>query len=234
MVKPLTTVALPVTVALVDECELVVNGVAAILAGYDDLALIPVRNRRSPVRPDLILYDPPDLPWPAATEFPVGGPETQVVVYTWNPSPGLVEAAVRRGARGCLSKSLPADDLANALRRIHKGHLVVDDGERGGSRWRPLREDEELLTGREREVIGLVAAGLSNREIAETMTLSINSIKSYIRSAYRKIGVGSRSQAVLWGVRHGCVAPEAPGRTWPASDGVDAEASRAAELAPVG
>ena len=62
---------------------------------------------------------------------------------------------------------------------------------------------EEGLTAREAEVLSLITMGLSNQEIAERTLLSLNSIKSYIRSAYRKIDVDSRSKAVLWGVEHG-------------------------------
>jgi DNA-binding CsgD family transcriptional regulator len=58
------------------------------------------------------------------------------------------------------------------------------------------------LSDREEEVLRLIAAGLTNREIADHVFISINSVKTYIRSAYRKIGVTSRSQAVAWGMRN--------------------------------
>ena len=208
----------PVTVMLVDECELVVAGMEAMLAPYDDLAFMPAHGRSPGAPPDVVLVDPRDLPWETAPAswFPVGSSPSDVVVYTWNPSPELVETSLRLGARGCLSKSLPAGDLAAALRRIREGHVVVDDGNPSRSRGRPPGEELVAMTTRELEVIGLVAVGLSNPEIAEQLTLSVNSIKSYIRSAYRKIGVASRSQAVLWGLRHGCSAPVGPGWCPPA------------------
>jgi len=59
------------------------------------------------------------------------------------------------------------------------------------------------LSDREAEMLRLIVAGLTNREIAEEIFISINSVKTYIRSAYRKIGVNSRSQAVVWGLRNG-------------------------------
>lgn len=61
----------------------------------------------------------------------------------------------------------------------------------------------EGLTGRESEILGLVVCAMSNREIAGHLDLSVNSVKSYIRSAYRKVGVSSRSQAVFWALEHG-------------------------------
>ena len=59
------------------------------------------------------------------------------------------------------------------------------------------------LSPRESEVLAFITQGLSNQEIAQTIYLSINSVKTYIRTAYRKIGVASRSQAVGWGMQHG-------------------------------
>jgi DNA-binding CsgD family transcriptional regulator len=61
------------------------------------------------------------------------------------------------------------------------------------------------LTGREVQVLALIAEGLTNQEIADKVFVSINSVKTYIRSAYRKIGVNSRSQAAVWGLQHGIV-----------------------------
>ena len=63
--------------------------------------------------------------------------------------------------------------------------------------------DADDLSARERDVLELIAAGLSNQEIAERLYVSINSVKTYIRAAYRKIGVERRSQAVVWAVQHG-------------------------------
>jgi DNA-binding CsgD family transcriptional regulator len=58
------------------------------------------------------------------------------------------------------------------------------------------------LSRREREMVVLISQGLGNQEIAETLFLSINSVKTYIRSAYRRLGITSRSQAVIWGIRN--------------------------------
>ncbi|MDF1606229.1 response regulator transcription factor [Nocardioides sp. YIM 152315] len=63
------------------------------------------------------------------------------------------------------------------------------------------------LSEREEQVLALIAQGLTNQEIADRVFISINSVKTYIRSAYRKIGVSSRSQAVAWGLRKGVLPP---------------------------
>ncbi|WP_345520958.1 response regulator transcription factor [Nocardioides conyzicola] len=61
------------------------------------------------------------------------------------------------------------------------------------------------LTGREVQVLALIAEGLTNQEIADRVYISINSVKTYIRAAYRKVGVNSRSQAAIWAMQHGIV-----------------------------
>ncbi len=128
----------------------------------------------------------------------------KVAVYTWNFQPWLARETVAMGVSGYLSKSLSAGQLVEALQLIHTGRTVMSPapGRRAliGGDW-PGRE--EGLTAREAEVLSLITMGLSNLEIAERTSLSVNSIKSYIRSCYRKIDVDSRSKAVLWGIAHG-------------------------------
>jgi two-component system, NarL family, response regulator LiaR len=65
--------------------------------------------------------------------------------------------------------------------------------------------DGAVLSEREEQVLALIAQGLTNQQIADRLFISINSVKTYIRSAYRKVGVASRSQAVAWGLRNGVV-----------------------------
>ena len=129
---------------------------------------------------------------------------SQVVVYAWNVTPAMARRAMDQGISGYVSKTVPAHDLVHALRTVHAGGRVVSGSTAKrsvvGGDW-PGRE--EGLTAREAEVLALITQGLSNTDIASHSSLSINSVKSYIRSAYRKIGVTSRTNAVLWGVEHG-------------------------------
>jgi two-component system, NarL family, response regulator LiaR len=129
----------------------------------------------------------------------------KVVIYSWNLQPELIERAVRGGAWGYLSKVLSGPEIVSALERIMDGEIVVLAGDHetsvdGAGDW-PGRSAG--LSPREAEIIALITQGLSNQEIADRAYLSINSVKTYIRSAYRKIGVTKRPQAVLWGVRNG-------------------------------
>lgn len=201
--------AKPIRLAVVDDYEVVVQGLARMFAGYPDridvVELDAGTSIQSPV--DIALYETFAMPQADAAELSellddksVG----KVVAYSWNMDAGLVERAMKTGISGYLSKSLPARDLVEALEQIHEGATVVSpDPGRAlpvGGDW-PGRN--EGLTNREAEIVALITQGLRNSEIAERTWLSINSVKSYIRTAYRKMGVSSRSQAVAWGIRHG-------------------------------
>ena len=196
----------PLRIALADESELVTHGLAAMLAPYGETMLVPSSPGGGLATfVDITLHDSfGQLPLCTAAldrlvHRPAGG---RLVVYSWNMHSELVAAALARGASGCLSKLLSAADLVDALVAIGQGEQVV----RLGS----TEESEEVqrarLTPRELEMLRFISAGLTNTEVAQACGLSINSVKSYIRSGYRKIGVQSRSQAVLWAVRNGCLA----------------------------
>ncbi|MBO0845663.1 MAG: response regulator transcription factor [Nocardioides sp.] len=128
----------------------------------------------------------------------------KVVVYTWSADDPAVSAARVPGISAYVSKRLAAADLVDALERVHAGETPsMDDPGRGPVVTGDWPGREEGLTARESEVLSLITQGYSNNDIVETTMLSINSIKSYIRSAYRKIGVTSRPRAILWGIDHG-------------------------------
>jgi DNA-binding NarL/FixJ family response regulator len=107
-----------------------------------------------------------------------------------------------RGAAGFVSKWLPGRRLVWNLLQIADGRTVVDTWS-GQPETTRVGAEKWPLTQRETEVLSMIASGKANREIAEETNLSINSVKSYIRGAYSKIEVTSRSQAVLWAIQHG-------------------------------
>lgn len=196
-------------VAVVNDYEVVVHGVAAMLRRYPErvevVELDATRSVASAV--DIALYDTfaqAQGDQGAVRDLVANPAVTRVAVYTWNADAAVARASLRHGAAGYLSKRLPAGELVDALERIHAGQRVVtqDDGRAPvvGGDW-PGRE--EGLTPRESEVLALITQGLSNAEIVDRTALSINSVKSYIRTCYRKIGATSRSRAVLWGIEHG-------------------------------
>jgi DNA-binding NarL/FixJ family response regulator len=199
----------PIRVALVDDYDVVLAGVAAMFDRYRDRILVAEIDANTPLSEsvDVVLYD--SFAQAEADEESLGllvsNPRaSKVVVYTWNFHPDLISRAREIGARGYLSKTLPARELVASLEAVHAGEIVVSDAtgrERRvtGLDW-PGRG--EGLTERESEVLALITQGRANAAVAEMTFLSPNTVKSYIRAIYRKINVDSRTKAVLWGIDH--------------------------------
>ncbi len=200
----------PITVALVDDYDVVVKGVANMLEPYRDRVVIAELDSTMPVKDavDIVLYDSFAQPESDHEEIGVlvANPQaSRVVVYTWNFHPELVESARRHGAHGYLSKTLPARELVAALEAVHAGEVVVTEagGRARGAPGQDWPGRSEGLSEREAEILALITQGKSNADVARLTYLSPNTVKSYIRTIYRKLGVDSRTQAVLWGVQHG-------------------------------
>jgi DNA-binding NarL/FixJ family response regulator len=197
----------PLRLAVVNDYAVVIAGVAAFLADeridvVETAASVPVVSDV-----DIVLYDTFGQVQGDGIDLEdfVRDSGAKVVIYSWNLQPDLIERAVRGGASGYLSKALTGPEIVQALERVMTGEVVVLTGDHETSAgaegdW-PGRSAG--LSPREAEIIALITQGLSNQEIADRAYLSINSVKTYIRSGYRKIGVERRSQAVRWGIRNG-------------------------------
>ena len=125
-----------------------------------------------------------------------------VIVLTNELRPELGAAALERGATAAISMAATRADFLVVLQAALCGDLARC-GPARAAQVGTQRGCEVGLTWREAEVIAGIVAGLSNREIATKSGLSINTVKSVVRSAYRKMEVETRSQAVKWGVQHG-------------------------------
>lgn len=203
----------PIRVALSNDYELALLGLAQMLARHPsqvqvvDLTTLP----RMPHEADVILFDTfgrlPDSD-EKLRKTVAENDTAKVVVYSWEDYPE--EAARRHGAAGYLHKGLSSGELVAAIVAIHDGSQsgqVENDGE-------PVLTWPGQVLGlsqRESEMLTFITRGLSNEEIARRAYLSINTVKTYIRTAYQKIGVQRRSQAVAWGYRNGFVSTDDTG-----------------------
>jgi len=193
--------------AIVDDYAVVVAGVASFLA-LENIDVVETGASQPVISDvDIVLFDTfgqTDGRGIGLKEL-VRHSGAKVVIYSWNLEPQLIRRALDDGASGYLSKVLTGPEIVRALQRVLDGDLVVLTGDHessvGGAGDWPGRSAG--LSPREAEIIALITQGLSNQEIADRVFLSINSIKSCIRTAYRKMGVTTRTQAVLWGVQNG-------------------------------
>lgn len=199
----------PVRLAILNDYEIVVAGLGAMLAPHRDRVHVVEMSAQLPVLSDvdLILVDTFGQVHGADLDRLVRDSEARVVIFSWDLPGDRVDRAIANGVAGFVSKALPGEQIVSALEAVRDGETVVITGV--GETAAELTEargwpgEAEGLTPREAEVLAFITQGLSNKEIAERAYLSINSIKTYIRSAYRKIGATRRSQAVSWGMRNG-------------------------------
>jgi two-component system, NarL family, response regulator LiaR len=197
----------PIRLAIVDDYAVVIAGVASFLAEQridvvETGASLPVISDV-----DIVLYDTFGQVQGEGIDLEdyVRDSGAKVVVYSWNLRRDLITQAVAGGASGYLSKVLTGPVIVEALERIMTGEIVILAGDHetsvsGAGDW---PGPSAGLSPREAEVVALIARGLSNQEIAQRAFMSVNTIKSYIRSAYRKIGVERRTQAVIWAMANG-------------------------------
>ncbi len=213
--------ALPVRVAVVNDYALVVAGTARVLEQYPDRVEVVELDSSMPVISDVdvVLFDAfgqaqgPGIDPHVLME----GGQARLVVFSWNTDPDQVHVALERGAAGFVAKSATGLELVEAIERVARGERVVPDpapdpvpdpGSHDGRteaeetycRW---PGDDHGLSSRESEVLALICQGLSNSDIAGQVYIGINTVKTYIRSLYRKIGATTRPQAVIWGMQHG-------------------------------
>ena len=218
----------PVRVGVVDDYDVIVSGVAALLAPHSDLVeVVDCTTQGGPRTPvDVALVDCFALPGKGAQliNAVVEHPNvSSVAVYTWAYSDELVEAALGYGASAFLGKGLSGRDLAGALVDVQAGKTVVLAGDRttrtharderdpGARRW---PGQEAGLTERESEVLALITQGRRTADIAAALFLSVNSIKTHTRNVFRKIGVSTRTEAALWGIDHGFRPDRSSGSAW--------------------
>lgn len=203
----------PIRLAIVNDYAVVIAGVAAFLA--DERIDVVETGASLPVVTDvdIVLYDTFGQVQGDGLDLEdfVRDSGAKVVIYSWNLQPELIEEAVSGGASGYLSKALTGPEIVAGLERIMDGETVILIGDSetsvdGVGDW-PGRSAG--LSPREAEVVALIVQGLSNQEIADRAYLSINSVKTYIRSAYRKIGVTHRVGAVTWALRNGFAPDQA-------------------------
>lgn len=137
-------------------------------------------------------------------------PHLPILMLSNYDNPTYVARAVALGASGYLLKDMPRADLIDAIHRAHKGESLWTRDELRrvtGALAAPRLgvESEVPLTQREAEVLKLITTGQTNRQIAETMGISYETVKEHVQNMLRKIGVSDRTQAAVWAVRNGLV-----------------------------
>jgi DNA-binding NarL/FixJ family response regulator len=214
--------------AIVDDHELARESLQNMLADEADIEVVgEAANGRqalllcSRLRPDLILMDVrmPEMDGLAATkEVKQRYPETSVMMLTMHENPDYLLEALKAGAAGYVLKDAPQEEIIEAVRRVRNGESPMDselaarllrrlatEGEmrRGKSDPGKAAHAMESLTPREFEVLGLMKLGLTNRQIATDLVISLGTAKNHVEHIIAKLGVSDRTQAVVKALEFG-------------------------------
>lgn len=143
-------------------------------------------------------------------------PSVAVLVLTAYDSEQYVFAFLEAGAAGYLLKDVSVDKLVEAVRAVHAGESVLHPAITRKVIDRFARHDAgfgaknglEQITERELEVLGLAARGMSNRSIARELSISVRTVQTHLSNIFSKMGVGSRTEAVMYGLRKGLITLE--------------------------
>ncbi|WP_344469600.1 response regulator transcription factor [Kitasatospora kazusensis] len=207
----------PIRVLLVDDHQVVRRGLRTFLEVQDDIEVVGEAAdgadgvaRAQELLPDVVLMD---LKMPGVDGIEAlkllkqQGSTARILIVTSFTEHRTMVPALRAGAAGYVYKDVDPEALAGAIRSVHAGHVLLqpelaeallsDDSPRapqgrGGT-----------LTEREREVLGHIADGRSNREIARSLHLSEKTVKTHVSNILMKLDLADRTQAALWAVRNG-------------------------------
>ncbi|MEU5285694.1 response regulator transcription factor [Streptomyces sp. NPDC020755] len=206
-----------IRVLLVDDHQVVRRGLRTFLEIQEDIEVVGEASdgaegvaRTEELRPDIVLMDikmPGTDGIEALRRLRELDNSAKVLIVTSFTEQRTVVPALRAGASGYVYKDVDPDALAGAIRSVHAGHVLLQPEVAGAL----LAQDDagtgtgrgSTLTEREREVLGLIADGRSNREIARAFVLSEKTVKTHVSNILMKLDVADRTQAALWAVRNG-------------------------------
>ena len=202
-----------ITILLIDDHQLVRAGLRALLESVDDLRVVGEAGDGDAAvdlavaeRPDVVLMD---LSMPrvdgveATRRLAAAGVDTRVVVLTSFADQPRVQAALAAGAVGYLLKDSDPRDVISAVRQAAAGHVPIDA--RVAQALLPGSQTPaagHTLSGREAEVLSLVAQGMANKQIARQLGISERTVKAHLGKVFRQIGVADRTSAALWAREH--------------------------------
>jgi NarL family two-component system response regulator LiaR len=207
-----------IRVIIVDDHAMTRVGLRFFLTAYDDLELVGEASNSDEAvdlcrqtRPDVILMDMvmPGLNGAQTIQRICGEhPQTRVLVLTSFEQDDMVQQALQAGAIGYLLKNVSAHVLAEAIRAAHAGRSTLAEEIAGVvvALTRPSNDLGYNLTPREREVLALLAAGLSNAQLAERLAISQATVKYHVRSILTKLGAASRTEAVSLAWQHDLIS----------------------------
>jgi two-component system nitrate/nitrite response regulator NarL len=210
-----------IRVLIIDDHTLFRSGVRALLARQPGFEVVGEAadgldgiKRAKELGPDVILLDlhMPGLSGREAVKILAEElPESQVIMLTVSEDAEDLVETLRSGASGYLLKNIDTQTLLDAIRRAAEGESVISAemtsklvrGLKAGARPEPQPAEKDKLSPREREILGFLAKGASNKEIARALDVAESTVKIHVQHILRKLGLASRVQAAVYAVESG-------------------------------
>jgi len=205
---------------IVDDHAIVRQGLRAIIRVTPDMEFIgeagggrEAVDLAATLHPDVVLMDlvMPEVDGVAAiTLIKRDQPAVRIIALTTFAVAELVIRAVQAGADGYLLKDVDVQELARAIRTVHGGQPYLHPEATRHLLQATMRPEQpsERLTSREQAVLGLLARGLTNRQIADALAISEKTVSVHVSNVLGKLGLSSRTQAALYAARTGLLPPE--------------------------
>lgn len=215
-----------ISVVLVEDHVITRQGIRRLLEDEEGLTVIgeagdgeEAVQMVTEMKPDVVIMDiaMPKLNGIEATrQIKLIHPRTGVLILSAYDDDEYVFALLNAGAAGYLLKNVSGDELSRAIRAVYKGEPVLDpiiarkvmNYFRFPGKVRGLERPSEHLSNRETDIIKLAARGMTNKDIADKLRLSNRTVEGHLRTIFNKLGVGSRTEAVLYGLKKGWLTLE--------------------------
>lgn len=202
----------PIRVLIVDDHPMVAQGIQSVLEDHDGITVVgtlgtgrAVVDQLDTLDPDVILMDlnMPEMGGLTATELVLEKrPGTRVLILSMHDSPEYISSALSHGAMGYVLKDVPTEEIAEAIETVMKGERYLCTGAEGAIA--PRRTDAAgALTGREQTILLQLAQGLSNKEVATALDISVRTVETHRKNIKRKLGISSTAGLTRYALEHG-------------------------------
>jgi two-component system response regulator NreC len=203
-----------ITIVLADDHEIVRDGLRMVLEAEPDMEVVAeagdVESANRKVmghHPTILVLDlnmPGEPSLPAIPQIVESAPDTAVLVLTMQNEPAFAREALRAGARGFVVKHSAGRELVQAIRAISAGGTYINPelGARVAAEPSPAQGQPDGLTDREAEVLGLIALGYTNPEIADKLFLSVRTVETHRANIQHKLGLTTRAELVRYALDH--------------------------------
>ncbi len=201
-----------IRILIVDDHPMVTEGIQAILETYDDISVVGTLgngqdavNRVNELQPDVILLDlnMPGLSGLNATEMILEErPDTRILILSMHDSPEYISTALSHGAKGYILKDVPTDEIRTAIDTVMRGEEYLCTGAKGSLQPK-ISDGRETLTSREQTILLELAQGHSNKEVANSLNISVRTVETHRNNIKRKLGISSTAGLTRYALEHG-------------------------------